>query len=288
MENLISRVKIRNSWLPVCTTTYFYLQKCIPSNISHRFVWFHDFIHFFQGLYRCHECFLLCNDGTDLYQHLITHRVPAPEPEIKPSTEEEKKMEAQQSPKTREIKVVENLNVVVDNNAEDDLEDVPLVTLLKSPYKNKAKSKSPEKTSKSPEKTSKCPETTTTKVVQKSEKAVKLNDSDLEIAIRDTDSSSKTLSDDGQKNHVELNAKKRHKKVKSKRPKKPQTLVQSEEENVIKEDPGLKIAIAELTKIPSDDVDSDQKTSAVELPNVTNDSRKGIFYYFNTSRPKVK
>ena len=233
--------------------------------------------YFFQGLYRCHECFLLCNDGTDLYQHLITHRVPAPE--IMPSNEEEKEVEAQQSPKTREIKVVENLNIVVDNNAEDDLEDVPLVTLLKSPYKNKAKSKSPEKTTKTPEKTSKSPEKTTTNVVQKSEKAVKLNDSDLEIAIRDTDSSSKTLSDDadsGQKNDVELNAKKPHKKVKSKRSEKPPTLVQSEEENVIKENPGLKI-----TKIPSDVVDSDQKTtSAVGLPNVTNDSRKGIFYHY--------
>ena len=234
------------------------------------------FIHFFQGLYRCHECFLLCNDGTDLYQHLITHRVPVPEPEIKPSNEEEKEVEAQQSPKTREIKVVENLNVVVDNNAEDDLEDVPLVTLLKSPYKNKAKSKSPEKTTKTPEKTSKSPEKTTTKVAQLSEKDVKVNDSDLEIAIRDSDSSSKTLSDEGQNNHVESNAKKRHKKVKSKRSEKPTTLVQSEEENVIKEDPGPKIAIAESTKIPSDDVDSDQKTSAVELPNVTNDARKGI------------
>ena len=257
---------------------YYYIPISIYKNMYLVIFFIHIFIHFFQGLYRCHECFLLCNDGTDLYQHLITHRVPAPE--IMPSNEEEKEVEAQQSPKTREIKVVENLNVVVDNNAEDDLEDVPLVTLLKSPYKNKAKSKSPEKTTKTPEKTSKSPEKTTTNVVQKSEKAVKLNDSDLEIAIRDTDSSSKTLSDDGQKNHVELNAKKRHKKVKSKRPKKPQTLVQSEEENVIKENPGLKIA-----KIPSDVVDSDQKTtSAVGLPNVTNDSRKGIFFII-ISRP---
>ena len=50
MENLISKVKIRNSWLPVCTT-YFYLQKYIPSNIYifHRFVWFQDFYPFFPG-----------------------------------------------------------------------------------------------------------------------------------------------------------------------------------------------------------------------------------------------
>jgi hypothetical protein len=68
-----------------------------------------------QGLYRCHECYLLCNDGSNLCEHLLSHRA-------RGQTE------------------------AVDKS-DDDLEDVPLVRRLKltKPSPNKKMATSPSK-----------------------------------------------------------------------------------------------------------------------------------------------
>ena len=98
------------------------------------------FFYLLQGLYRCHHCFLLCNEVSDLLRHLKSHNPPPPaavlvkETDISVSGTEATPTSGPQKSRENTTEPTRAPSVAED---EYDLEDEPLVKRIKSPKTSK-------------------------------------------------------------------------------------------------------------------------------------------------------